>query len=229
MEEFYKTYYKTSEELNEENLLESKEFQILNCINDNNGNNNNNNNNNNCNNNNNINPDNNNCFNILVGRTENYLIIRNLYYEIRFSKEEFSKLTNILFSSINECYEYIKHNFEQNLVFVTDKTKMVLKLNILISDPKQRKDIYIKICLKPQFKNEDIIHELIEQNKILKEENNEMKKDVEMFKEIFGLVDRNNPPNQGQIENINNQNQMSQQIMQLKNMFQAMIIQWVIK
>ena len=155
MEEFYKTYYKTAEELSKENLLESKEYRIMNYSNNNNDNRNNNNNNDNCDNNN-DNCDNNNISNILVGRTDNYLIIRNLYYEIRFSKEEFSKLTNIIFSSINECYEYIKHYFEINLVVVIDKTKNILKLNIIINEPKQGKDKDLKICLKPQFKNEDI-------------------------------------------------------------------------
>ena len=84
----------------------------------------------------------------------------------------------------------------------------MIKLEILIYDPINRRNKNLEINLKPQFKNDDIIYELIEQNKKIKEENKEMlnelksfKLDVEMFKEIFGLNDAGNPQNQQEVEN----------------------------
>ena len=45
-----------------------------------------------------------------------------------------------------------------------------------------------------------------------------------MFKEIFGLVDIN----QGQIGNNNNQNQINQQVMDLRNRFKIMMTNIII-
>ena len=219
MEDFH--FYKTSDELmNGEKLIKSKEYKL---------------------------EKDNNSIGILLGRTDNCIIIRNLYNEIKINKDDFSILTKIIFNSIDEAYEYLKQHFDDKKVTIKINEKRILKLLILTYDPIKRKDKEIEICLKSQIKNEDdIINTLIEkyiklekklnniqkENEELKKENtkirttlNEILPDIEMFKEIFGLNQQectmilNNQMQNNQMNNNQmNNNQMNNNQMQNNQM-----------
>lgn len=169
----------------------------------------------------------NNSINILIGRTDNYIIIRNLFNEIKLTLNDLTILTNIVFNSIDESYEYIKEYFDEKKVSIKESGKRNLKLLILIYDPIKKKDKEIEISLKSKLKTEMILsliekyiklenklNDIQKENEELKKENNKIKSkineiipDIEMFKEIFGLNEQqcnNNQNNQVHNNQMNN-------------------------
>ena len=80
-------FYKTSDELKKkEKLIKSKEYKL---------------------------EKGNKTINILIGRTDNEIIIRNSYNEIRLNKDDLSILTKIIFNSIDESYNYLISYFDE--------------------------------------------------------------------------------------------------------------------
>ena len=93
MEDF--KFYKTSKELiNREKLIKYKEYKI---------------------------EKDNKSIDILLGRTDDYIIIRHFDNKIKINKDDLSILTKIVFNTIDESYEYLKQYF--------DDKKVTIKIN----------------------------------------------------------------------------------------------------
>ena len=130
-------------------------------------------------------------YDILVGKTKDFFIIRTLYYEIKLSQKDLSKLTNIKFNPLDDPYEFVRKSFEQNKVIIKDisKTIIILVLNQENNLNKEKKEIEIR--LMAQLKDEKNIllnlinknFELIEDNKKLDEKYNNLKDENEKLKE----------------------------------------------
>ena len=119
---------------------------------------------------------------ILIGKSKNEIVISSFYYEIKFSQNELSKLTKVIYDSLDESYEFIKNSFEQNKVYIKDMTNNKLTLVIITYDTIKIKEKKIEINLIAQLKEEGyIIYNLI--NKYLELEQ-EMKNIKEDFKQL---------------------------------------------
>ena len=123
---------------------------------------------------------------LLIGKTNENIIIRSAYYEIKIAPENLSILTKVMFKSLDESFIFIRNLFEQNKVKIKEITHNNIKLGlntydiingkekefelILIENYDNKrylfKDIYNKLI---NFENE--IKEIKKNNKILKEEN----------------------------------------------------------
>ena len=105
MEEAPVPIFSTPKELNSsENLLESKEYKIE--------------------------KDNYN-YDIVIGKTKDNIIIRCLYYELKFNNNDLSTLTKIVYNSLDDSYEFIKNSFEYKKILIKDitKAKIILVIN----------------------------------------------------------------------------------------------------
>ena len=174
-------------------------------------------------------------YDILVGKTKDYFIIRSLYYEIKLNQNELSDLTNMKFNPLDGPYEHLKKSFEQNNVTIKEMSKTMIKLRISKFD-NLNKEKEIEICLIAQLKNEKNIllnlidknYKLFEDNKLLnekynnlkdentklKEENLNIKNDIANIKLEINMIKNyyNNQANMAMIQNMRvmqmNQNQM---------------------
>ena len=114
--------------------------------------------------------------NILIGKTEDNILIRSLYYEISLNPNDLTILTKCLCNSLDEAYELIKNTFEQKKVVIKEINKNMIKLIIILYDIFKRKEKEIEICLMAQFKNEEfIIHNIINKYNELEQELNNIK------------------------------------------------------
>ena len=52
---------------------------------------------------------NNNSIELLLARTNSDIFIKSYYYEVKFSQSELTLLTKIVYSSIEESYDFIKN------------------------------------------------------------------------------------------------------------------------
>ena len=52
---------------------------------------------------------------------------------------DLSKLTKIIYNSIDECYEFINNQFKENKVIIQNIKKELMNLIIITFDPNKRK------------------------------------------------------------------------------------------
>ena len=122
--------------------------------------------------------------NVLIGKTNENILIRSLYYEISFNPNDLTILTKCLCNNLDDSYELIKNTFEQKKVYIKDINKNMIKLIFIIYDLIKRKEKDIEICLMAQFKNEEyIIHNIINKYNELEQELNNIKIEYKNIKE----------------------------------------------
>ena len=92
---------------------------------------------------------------ILIGLAKEEVILTSFNYVKKINKNELSKLTNIIYNSLEELYEFIKNIFEQNKVIIKEVTKEMMKLIIILYDALKMKEKEIEINLISQLNNED--------------------------------------------------------------------------
>ena len=119
---------------------------------------------------------------IIVQKNYSKLIIKSNHYSNMFSLNDFSKLVNNFFYSLNDAYEYLINKFEENqLIIKKTIVKKEMKLILILNAKKE-----IEIDLFFQKRNNDFI--LLEINKIkndinnLKKENHKLKNEIEILK-----------------------------------------------
>ena len=183
-------------------------------------------------------------FDILIGLTKEYVLIKSFNYDKKINKNELSKLTNVIFNSVEELYEFIKNIFEQNKVIIKEVTKEMMKLIIIIYDALKMKEKEIEINLLSQLISEDYIVELIDkysnlekelylikdtkkkiiekneniekENKILKEENIKINKEIIILKDQINILFENINEIKNQMIN-NSQNKNNNNIISNSN------------
>ena len=185
-------------------------------------------------------------FDILIGLTKEDVLIKSFNYDKKINKNEFSKLTNVIYNSVEELYEFIKNIFEQNKVIIKEVTKEMMKLIIIIYDALKMKEKEIEINLLSQLINKDYIAKLIDkysklekdlylikdinkkiiekneniekENKILKEENIKINKEIIILKDQINILFEN--INEIKNQMINNSQIKNNNNNQIKNNFQ---------
>ena len=158
-------------------------------------------------------------FDILIGLTKEDVLIKSFNYYKKINKNELSKLTNVIYNSVEELYEFIKNIFEQNKVIIKEITKEMMKLMITIYDGLKMKEKEIEVNLLSHLINEDYIAKLIDkysklekdlyiikdanrkiiekneniekENKILKKENIKINKDIIILKDQVNIIFEN--------------------------------------
>ena len=174
-----------------------------------------------------------NFYNIIIEKTNNNIIIRLNYSEIKLNIQSLSLLTNTIFNSNDKAFEFIVNIFNQNNYYIKDILFNKITLRIIIYDIIQgnKKEIDIELCenledknylIKELFNNyiklENNINYINNDNKLLKEENNNLKNEIYNLKQNY-----NNDINElkMQIMNYNNMiNQIQQQLNQINNIYQ---------
>ena len=174
-----------------------------------------------------------NYYNIIIEKTNNNIIIRINYFEIKLNIQSLSLLTNAIFNSNDKGFEFIINIFNQNNYYIKDILFNKITLRIIIYDIVQgnKKEIDIELCenfedknylIKELFNNyiklENNINYINNDNKLLKEENNNLKNEIYNLKQ-----NNNNDINElkMQIMNYNNMiNQIQQQLNQINNIYQ---------
>ena len=174
-----------------------------------------------------------NFYNIIIEKTNNNIIIRLNYYEIKLNIQSLSLLTNTIFNSNDKAFEFIINIFNQNNYYIKDILFNKITLRIIIYDIIQgnKKEIDIELCenledknylIKELFNNyiklENNINYINNDKKLLKEENNNLKNEINNIKQ-----NNNNDINElkMQIMNYNNMiNQIQQQLNQINNIYQ---------
>ena len=128
-------------------------------------------------------------YKFILQKKGNEIIIKNNNYINCLNLEELSILFQDKFYEIDEAYEYIINIFEENNVIIENINKNKnMKIKLIIDNKKK-----IEINLKYNKNNKDfIISELDEINK-LKDENNRIKRELEIIKEYIGLKEYKNP------------------------------------
>ena len=104
-----------------------------------------------------INDIDNNPITILIIKTNDNIIIRSLFYEIKLTSKELSLITKIKFDSLNEVFEFINNIFEQNKYKIKDISSNCMKLNINTYDNIKGKEKEIELKLTENFGNKDIL------------------------------------------------------------------------
>ena len=174
-----------------------------------------------------------NFYNIIIEKTNNNIIIRLNYYEIKLNIQSLSLLTNTIFNSNDKAFEFIVNIFNQNNYYIKDILFNKIALRIITYDMIQgnKKEIDIELCenledknylIKELFNNyiklENNMNCINNDNKLLKEENNNLKNEIYNIKQNY-----NNDINElkMQIMNYNNMiNQIQQQLNQINNIYQ---------
>ena len=178
-------------------------------------------------------------YNIIIEKTNKNINIRSIYYQLKLDKEQMSALTNTIFNSIDETFEFIINIFNQNKYYINGITSNSLILRIQTYDIKKRKQKEIELYLNQNFEDKNyLIKELFNkyiklekdiikiknENKKLIGENDKLNKDnINLKMEIESI--KNNQINgiNMQITNINNIiYQMQQQIIQIQNQINSL-------
>ena len=173
-----------------------------------------------------------NILKIIIAKTKYNVIIRSSYYELKYNINDLSILTKIKFNSIDEAYEFIDNIFNQNKYYIKDISSDQIILIIKTYDVIKGKEKNIELYLTENFDNKNyLIKELFNKynkieneidsiknvNKITNEENNKLKQDNINLKLEIELM-KNNINNQNnqigglQMQIMNMINQMQQQI-----------------
>jgi predicted DNA-binding protein YlxM (UPF0122 family) len=57
-------------------------------------------------------------YEIIIGKTQNNIIFQSSYYKLKLSLENLSSLTNIIFKSIDDSFEFIENIFNQKKSYI---------------------------------------------------------------------------------------------------------------
>ena len=74
-------------------------------------------------------------YNIIIEKTNYNINIRSTYYQLKLNKEQMSSLTNTIFNSIDETFDFIINIFNQNKYYIkgTTSNSLILIIQIYIS------------------------------------------------------------------------------------------------
>ena len=140
---------------------------------------------------------------IVIERTNNAIIIRSSYYQLKLSSQDLSQLTGLIFNSIQEVFFFITNTFDNNNYYIKEKTNSKFNIIIRIYDNIRGMPKDIELCLEENFEDKNyLIKELFnkcnnleneiiplknnnyllnEENKKLKEENMKIKNELQLY------------------------------------------------
>ena len=96
-----------------------------------------------------------NFYNIIIEKTNNNIIIRLNYFEIKLNIQSLSLLTNTIFNSNDKAFEFIVNIFNQNNYYIKNILFNKIALRIITYDMIQgnKKEIDIELCENFEDKN----------------------------------------------------------------------------
>ena len=178
-------------------------------------------------------------YNIIIEKTNYNINIRSTYYQLKLNKEQMSSLTNTIFNSIDETFDFIINIFNQNKYYIKGIASNSLILIIQIYDIINGNQKEIELYLNENFEDKNyLIKELFNkyiriekdiidiknENNNLKIENNKLNQDnMNLKMEIESI--KNNQINgiNLQINNIDNMiYQIQQQFHKIQNQFDSL-------
>ena len=123
-------------------------------------------------------------YKIIIGISKNKVFIKSRNYFLSFKQNDLSNLAQMKFNTIDEAYQFILNKFEENNVIIKDiKFNEKMIISIKNEDAKE-----IELILTYNNENNDIImneiNELKKEIIHLKEENNILKKDLNKLKKF---------------------------------------------
>ena len=128
-------------------------------------------------------------FEIIIGKTKNYILLKSSYYELKLDIENSTILTNTIFKSIDDLFEFLENIFNQNKSYIKEICPKEMKLVIKSYDVIKGKEKEIELVLMINYDDKNnIIKELF--NKYIKmgKEINELINDKNMKKESDKLL-----------------------------------------
>ena len=178
-------------------------------------------------------------YNIIIEKTNYNINIRSTYYQLKLNKEQMSSLTNTIFNTIDETFDFIINIFNQNKYYIKGIKSNSLILRIQIYDMINGNQKEIELYLNENFEDKNyLIKELFNkyiriekdiidiknENNNLKIENNKLNQDnINLKMEIESI--KNNQINgiNMQINNINNMiYQIQQHFNNIQNQFDSL-------
>lgn len=129
-------------------------------------------------------------YKIEVCEISDKILIKHINYKVKLSYDEISKITKILFNSIDEAYKYIENLFNKNKVIIKDVlVNDKIKLNLYIYDSINDNEKEIEIDLVNESQNKDyIIIDLINKYNKLENEVNSLKNEINSIKEEMVIL-----------------------------------------
>ena len=101
-------------------------------------------------------------YEIIIGKTQNNIIIQSSYYKLKLSLDNLSCLTKVVFNSIDDSFEFIENIFNQKKSYIKNISSDEMKLIITTYDIIKGKEKEIELYLKINFNSKnDVIKDLI--------------------------------------------------------------------
>ena len=146
-------------------------------------------------------------YKIVIEKKDNKIFIKYKNYLISFNHNDLSFLTKKDFNSINNAYEFIFNIFEENNIIIK---KIIINKELLLlikSNNETGREIELTLKYNKEYKNNNNSFNDIKQIKIeinnLKEENKILKNEIEQLKK-YHKNNNNNPKNIKLLSNISN-------------------------
>ena len=171
-----------------------------------------------------------NFINISILKTQDNIIIKSSFYEIKLNLNNLSILTKIKLNSIDEAFNYINNLFIKNNIKVKSISFDSIKLVLEIYDSINFQNKEIELCLLENFENINLlirdlfdlntnlikeINDIKDDNTKLKQENDKMRKEIDSLRNN----NYNNQIEQIKIQITNLYNQIMQLYQQKNNSF----------
>mgnify|MGYP002626336211 CR=1 FL=1 len=145
-------------------------------------------------------------YEIIIGKTKNNIIIKSFPYQLKLSLENLSNLTNIIFKSIDDSFEFIENIFIQKKSYIkkisSDKMNLVITVYDIIKG--KEKEIELYLMMNFDSKNDiikDLVHKYIniekeikglkDDNKKVKEENDKLNQNIVYLKMELNSIKNN--------------------------------------
>ena len=159
-------------------------------------------------------------YNILIGITLNKIIIRTLHFSLDLDISAFCQLTSMEFNSLNEIFTFIINNFENNQVIISGITECEMNLlftaqnfGLTLEFHAKNTDHIINNLWDKIIKLEQKLNYITDENIKLKEENNNLKNQINRNNlNNFNNNMNNFNNNMNNFNNINNMNDMNMNI-----------------
>ena len=107
---------------------------------------------------------------LLIGKTNENIIIRSTYYEIKIDPNNLSLLTKCMFKSLDESFLFIRKLFELNKVKIKKITPKKIKLGLNLYDIINGKEKEFELILIENYDNKGYLFKDI-YNKLINFEN----------------------------------------------------------
>jgi len=158
-------------------------------------------------------------YEIIIGKTKNNIIIQSTYYKLKLNLEQLSNLTNIIFKSIDDSFEFIENIFNQNKSYIKkislDEIILIIKTYDIIKGKEKEIELYLII----NFDKNDIIKDLINKYIVMEKEIKELKEGKKKLKEENDKLNQNIDDLKLEIISMNSEIEILQnQVMTITNM-----------